>query len=62
MDISNIAPTSQDLVGERVTEALPALQTLFLEAPLPQRHLQILIEQFTVVRRLAGSLIVLGFW
>ena len=35
--VPHIAPALQELVGERVTEVLPALQTLFLEETTPTR-------------------------
>ena len=48
----HIAPALQELVGERVTEVLPALQTLFLEDPSgPDREA---IGQFVAARQLAN--------
>ena len=48
----HIAPALQELVGERVTEVLPALQTLFLEDPSgPDREA---IGQFVAARQLAS--------
>jgi hypothetical protein len=47
--VPRIAPTLQELVGERVTEVLPALQTLYLEEA---------IVQFVATRELAGHPIV----
>jgi hypothetical protein len=52
--VPGIAPALQELVGERVTEALPALQTLFLEEPLPSEPVQEAIGQFIATRQLAG--------
>ena len=49
-----IAPTLQELVGERVTEVLPALQTLFLEEALPSGPVQESIGKFLAARQLAG--------
>jgi hypothetical protein len=49
-----IAPVLQGLVGERVADVLPALQTLFLEEPLPSGHVEEAIGQFVAARRLAG--------
>ena len=49
-----IAPVLQGLVGERVADVLPALQTLFLEEPLPSGHVQEAIGQFVAARRVAG--------
>ena len=48
-----IAPTLQELVGGRVTEVLPALQTLFLEETLPS-GVQETIDKFVAARELAG--------
>jgi hypothetical protein len=45
-----IARALQELVGERVTEVLPALQTLVLEKLLPSGHAQETIEQFISAR------------
>jgi hypothetical protein len=49
-----IAPTLQELVGGRVTEVLPALQTLFLEEAPPPGPVQEIIEKFVAARQLAG--------
>ena len=57
-----IAPTLQELIGERVTEALPALQTLFLEEKLPSGPVQEAIEQFVTSRQLAGHPITMSHW
>ena len=46
-----IAPALKELVGERVTEVLPALQTLFLEEPHQSGPA---IEHFVAARQLAG--------
>jgi hypothetical protein len=51
----------QELVGERVTEVLPALQTLFLET-LSSGPVQEAIEQFVAVRQLAGHPIIVSHW
>jgi hypothetical protein len=60
--ISRIAPALQELVGERVTEVLPALQTLFLEEPLPSGPVQESIGQFAAARQLVGHPIVISRW
>ena len=54
----------QELVGERVTEVLPALQTLFLAKPLPLASgpLQEIIEQFVAARQIAGHPIAISRW
>jgi hypothetical protein len=38
--VPHIAPALKELVGERVTEVLPALQTLVLDEPLPSGPVQ----------------------
>jgi hypothetical protein len=52
--VPRIAPALQQLVRESVAEVLPALQTLFLEEPLPPRPVQETIKHFVVARQLAG--------
>ena len=54
-----VVPALQDLIRHKV---LPALQTIFLEVPLPLRPVQKLIEQFIVARRLASRPISLFCW
>ena len=60
-----IVPALQELVGERVTEVLPVLQTLFLPE-LQQREPAILaqkiIDQFVAVRQLSGLHIAVSHW
>ena len=56
-----IAPALKELVGERVTEVLPALQTLFLEPPL-SGPVQETIGQFLAVRQLANHPIGVSHW
>jgi hypothetical protein len=60
--IPRIAPALQELVGERVTEVLPSLQTLFLEGPLPSGPVQESIWGFVAARQLAGHPIVVSRW
>ena len=57
-----IAPALRELVGERATEVLPFLQTLFLENPLLSGPVQDGIEQFAAARQLAGHPIFVGSW
>jgi hypothetical protein len=57
-----IAPALQELIGERVTEVLPALQTLFLGEPLPSGPVQEAIGQFVAARHLANHPIVVSVW
>ena len=49
-----ITPTLQVLAREGVTEVLPALQTLFLEEPLPSGAIQESIEEFVAARQVSG--------
>jgi hypothetical protein len=52
--VALIAPSLQELSGERVTEVLPALDNLFLEGPQPSGPVKEAIGKFTVARQLAG--------
>ena len=47
-------PALQELAGERATEVLPVLQSLFLEKPDESDHMQKAIGQFTAARELSG--------
>ena len=58
--VPHIAPALKGLVGDRVTEVLPALQTLCLEETLPSGPVQELIAQFVAARELAGHPIVVS--
>jgi len=49
-----ILPVLQALVGERVTEALPALQNVFLSEFELSGPIQDAIQQFVIARQLAG--------
>ena len=57
----SIAPVLQELVGERVTEVLPALKTLFLEN-LPSEPVQEAIEKFVSARQVIGHTIAVSRW
>ena len=57
-----IAPVLKELVGETVTEVLPALRTLFLEEPSPSGPVQEAIEQFIAARQLASRPITVSHW
>jgi hypothetical protein len=57
-----ISPTLQELVGERVTEVLPVLQTLSLEEALPLGPVQEIIGQFVAARHLANHPIAVSRW
>jgi hypothetical protein len=60
--VPHVVPTLQELVGERLTEVLPALQTLFLKEPLPSGPVQEIIGQFVAARQLAGHPITVSRW
>ena len=51
---SSIAPALQELVGDRTTEVLPALEKIFLEGPRPRGHAQKGIREFISARKLSG--------
>ncbi len=57
----SIAPALQELVGERVIEVLPALQSLFLELH-PSGPVQEAIGRFVAARQLAGHPIIVSHW
>jgi hypothetical protein len=57
-----IAPALKELIGERVTEVLPALQTLFLEEPPLSGPVPEAIGQFVVARQLAGHPLAVSRW
>jgi hypothetical protein len=57
-----IAPALRELVGERATEVLPALQNLFLAEIQPSEHVQQAIEQFVCARQLSSHPIVVSKW
>ena len=53
--VPRIVPALQELVGERATEALPALQILFLREMHSSGPVQEAIEQFVTARRQLSS-------
>jgi len=57
-----IAPALQELVGERATEVLPALQTLFLTNLSLSGPVQDAIDQFVAARQLAGHPVAVSRW
>lgn len=57
-----VAPVLQELVGERVREVLPSLQTLFFEETLPSGPAQKTIGQFVTARRLASHPVAVSCW
>ena len=63
--VSKIAPALRELVGERLSELLPTLQTLLVEEPLssgPDRPDQEAIEEFISARQLASHPIAVSLW
>jgi hypothetical protein len=57
-----IAPALGELTGERVREVLPALQTVFLDRPLPSGPVQEAIGRFVAARQLSGHPIAISEW
>ena len=57
-----LARALRELVGERVTEVLPALQTLFLEEPPLPGPVQEAIGQFVAARQLVGYPLAVSRW
>ncbi|SRR6266403_3466702 len=57
-----IAPALQQLVGERVIETLPDLQSLFLEGLQPSGPLQQSIGEFVAARQLANHPVAVSRW
>jgi hypothetical protein len=58
----SIAATLQELVGERVSEVLPALQTLFLEEILRSDPVQGAIGKFVAARQLSSHPVTVSRW
>jgi hypothetical protein len=56
----HVARVLQELVGERVTEVFPTLQTLFLDEP--SRRVNKRIGHFVAARRRAGHPIAVSHW
>jgi hypothetical protein len=57
-----IAPALREIIGDGVIEVLPALQTLFLDEPLPSGPVQESIGQFVAARQLSGHPISVSHW
>ena len=57
-----IAPVLKELVGARVSEVLPALQSLFLEELHPSGPAQEAIEKFVAVRQLSSHPVSVSHW
>jgi hypothetical protein len=60
--VPRIARALEELVGERVSEVLPALQTLILQGTLPSGPVQQAIGQFVAARQFAGHSISVSRW
>jgi hypothetical protein len=62
--VPRIVPTLQELAGERVTEVLPNLQSIFLEDLQESRFVPETIRQFIAARqlRVSGSPIAISDW
>jgi len=59
---SRIAPALEELAGERATEVLPTLQSLFLEELEPSEPVQKAIDKFVGTRQLSNHPIVISHW
>jgi hypothetical protein len=57
-----IAPALQELVGDRVTEALPALECLFLDGLRASGPVSDAITLFVALRQLSTHPIVVSYW
>ena len=60
--VPRIAPTLQELVGERVTEVLPNLQSIFLEDPQESGLVPEAMRQFIAARQLSSRPITISYW
>jgi hypothetical protein len=60
--VPHLASALQEIAGERVTEVLPALKSLFLEGTLPPGPILKAIGQFVVARHLSGHPIAVFRW
>jgi hypothetical protein len=60
--LPRIALALQELVGERLTEVLPALQDLLLEEPYLSGPVQETIEKFVDSRLLSSHPIAVSHW
>jgi hypothetical protein len=57
-----IAPALKQLVGERATDVLPALESLFLEGLQPSDPAQEAIGEFVAARQLLGHSVAVSHW
>jgi hypothetical protein len=60
--VPRIAPTLYGLVGERVTEVLPNLQSIFLEDLRKSEFVPEATRQFIAARQLSGHPIAIYIW
>jgi hypothetical protein len=63
--LPRIAPALKELIGDRATEVLPALQTLFLEEEEEgeeEEPVWVAIRQFIAARQVAGHPIAVHSW
>jgi hypothetical protein len=58
----DIASALQQLVGERATDLLPALESLFLEELQPSDPAQEAISQFVAARQVLGHPVAVSYW
>ena len=57
-----IASALQELVGKRVIDALPALESLLLEEPQPSGPVQEAIGRFVGARQILGHPVTVSQW
>jgi hypothetical protein len=60
--VPHITSALQELIGQRATEVLPALKTLFLEGTVSSGPVQEAIGQFVASRQLSGHPIAIFSW
>jgi hypothetical protein len=60
--VPRIVPILQELVGERVTEVLPNLQSIFLEDLQESESVPESMRQFIAARRLSSRPIAISHW
>ena len=59
---SRISPALQTLTGERATEVLPALQSLFLQGSRPSENVQEAVGRFVAARQLSKRPVAVSRW
>jgi len=59
--VRHVIPALGQLTGERLTEVLPALQTLSLPGPQPSGRVNKAIRKFTAARQLSGSPVAINY-